>query len=260
MANCLPSLGFGLACWVGLFAAASDAKAQHGIIRGVVVDSAGGPLSEATVGITALRQGYRTEANGRFTFDDLPLGELEVSVRHIGYAPRKLTVSVTATSGDSLNVVLTAQPAILEAMSVSASEKRHRQGIEDFYWRATRGVGTFFTRDQILSRQPQVTSDMLRAIPGAPLARGSNGSQGIRFLAGANPRNACAPALWLDGQRVLGMEIDELTVHDLAGIELYQGTSITPTQFSARASCGTIVIWSRSPTPLGNREPNAASA
>ena len=57
----------------------------------------------------------------------------------------------------------------------------------------------------------------------------------------------CIPLIWLDGQRSPGMEIDEISLGDIEGIELYTGTSTTPPQFWVGTSnhCGTIVIWTR---------------
>jgi len=55
--------------------------------------------------------------------------------------------------------------------------------------------------------------------------------------------------MWIDGQRAPGMEIDEIPLTDIEGIELYNGASTTPAEFSQTNStqCGTIVIWTRLP-------------
>jgi hypothetical protein len=58
------------------------------------------------------------------------------------------------------------------------------------------------------------------------------------------------PTIWLDGQRALGLELDDLSANDIEGMELYQSLSTTPPQFSHGGSttpCGTIVVWSRVP-------------
>src|SRR5438552_8731647 len=246
------SFRFGVFCVAALLLMAGQlARAQQGTIRGTVVDSGGKPIRDAAVFVTSARQTARTDDRGRFTLDRLPLGEVELSVRSIGYFPNK--TSVVAGQGiDSVRVMLDAQFDILDAMTTSASEKRYRQGIEDFYWRAVRGTGVFFTREQIVARQPQFTSDMLRDTPGVRLVRAS-GVQGVRFAGGTGMRG-CIPLIWIDGQRAEGLEVDEFPVGDLEGIELYQGASTTPSQFSARSTgCGTIVLWSRSPTPVPGR-------
>ena len=57
-------------------------------------------------------------------------------------------------------------------------------------------------------------------------------------------------AIWLDGQEVRDMELDNIPVNDIEGMEIYSGPSTTPMQFShgwSRTDCGAIVIWTRIP-------------
>jgi carboxypeptidase family protein/TonB-dependent receptor-like protein len=214
-----------------------------------VSDSTGAPIGNANVGIVALKELTRTDDQGRFAFRKLPPGEVEISVRRIGYQPRSVNVVVTAIAVDSLSVTLVAQPAVLSAIAVSAGELRRRQGIEDFYQRRTRGIGNYFTRQDIETRRAMVPSDVVRNTPGIRVVR-IRGQVGVRFMTAAVARRDCMPMIWVDGQRAPGMELDDLTVHDIEGIELYQGPSTTPMQFSPGGdvtACGTIVVWSRSP-------------
>jgi iron complex outermembrane receptor protein len=229
---------------------ASYAYAQQGALRGVVRDSAGTPISDASVGIVALRQLARTDENGHFVFRKLPPGEIEISVRRLGYEPRTVLVVVTATTIDSLSVNLVPQPEVLAGIAVSTSAVRQRQWIEDFYQRRTRGLGTYVTHDQITARRASVTTDVLRSVPGLRVVRLRGGGQGVRFMSSASFRRDCMPMIWVDGQRAPGMEIDDVPVHNVEGIELYNGPSTTPMQFSQGPDalmCGTIVVWSRVP-------------
>lgn len=229
---------------------ATYAYAQKGMLRGVVSDSAGGPIRDANVGIVALRQTARTDDDGRFVFRRLPPGEVEVSVRHLGYEPRTVFAVVTATAIDSVSVKLVPRPAVLEGIAVSTGAFRQRQWIEDFYLRRTRGLGAYVTREEILSRGTNRPSDLLRNTAGIRIVRLRGGEAGVRFMSASSMRRDCAPMLWIDGQKVPGMEIDALSASDLEGIELYNGPSTTPLQFSQSVSsstCGTIVVWSRSP-------------
>jgi iron complex outermembrane receptor protein len=227
--------------------------AQEGSLRGTVTDSAGAPLNETAVTIVALHQATRTDDRGRFTFNKLPVGDVELTVRRIGYEPRAVRAIITAAAYDSVAIKLNELPEVLSAISVSATERRLRQGIEEFYWRRARGIGKFITRDDILDRHARVTTDMVRAIPGVQVVRTRDGL-GLRFTSGSNGR-PCSPTIWLDGQRSLTMELDEVPVNDIEGIELYQSLSITPPQFwqGNSTSCGAIAIWTRSPTPIGPR-------
>ena len=162
-------------------------------------------------------------------------------------SPRTIKVTLTAAAADSLTVKLTELAEVLSAMAVSAPEAHRRQGIEDFYWRQARGIGTFVTKDQIRARNVSALSDMLRSTPGVRFVR-AGGGKGIRFISTSN-RRECVPMIWLDGQRAVGLELDDVSANDVEGMELYQSLASTPPQFSRGGGtpCGTIVVWSRVP-------------
>ncbi len=241
------TIGLGLAVLALLGALGPTLHAQEGTVRGTVVDSAGKPIADADVAILRLHQLTRTDREGRFIFGKLPRGEHELVVRHIGFSPESLKVAVNDLAY-SYEVTLRSDAAAIEGVTVSASEMRLRLGIEDFYRRRVRGNGgTFYTRDDILARNARRTSDVIRSTAGIRFIRTRNGS-GIRFV--GSDRRECIPVIFLDGQETHGMEIDDISVSDVEGIELYNGPSTTPMIFSARSSkdaCGTIVVWTRIP-------------
>ena len=240
-------LRLGACCLIGLASVfPRQASAQEGTLRGTVTDSTGAPIAAADVGIAALHRLTKTDDRGRFSFDKMPLGPVDVSVRRLGYTPQTVKATVSNTLEFSFSVTLAAQAAVLAGVDVS--EKRRRIGIEDFHKRRIRGVGAFITREDILARHASVPTDVLRSTPGLQIVRTRTG-QGIRFSSASTGRRDCIPMMWIDGQRAPGMEIDELPVTDIEGIELYRGASTTPPQFwqGNTPSCGTIVVWSRNP-------------
>lgn len=215
---------------------------------GSVVDSAGKPLTGATVDVAMLRIQTTTDSGGIFVFGDLPLGPLEVSIRRLGYEPQRVALSISG-SIDSVMVRMVIQPLTLTG--VSATAQRQRLNIEAFYERVRRGTGTYVTRSEILARKPLSTTDMFRSVPGIRVFR-MRGLDGIRFNTSSSMRRDCAPMLWIDGQRAPGMELGEVPASDVEGIELYNGPSTTPMQFShgpAGVACGVVVVWTRPPPP-----------
>jgi len=77
---------------------------QEGALRGVVADSGGAPIAGADVGIASLHKLTRTDDRGRFSFEKIPLGAVEVSVRRLGYEPQKVQATVSNTLEMSYNV------------------------------------------------------------------------------------------------------------------------------------------------------------
>ncbi len=243
-----------LACCACLLAMATrPSAAQSGVLRGVVVDSADGTLIEnAGILVDSLRKVARSDANGRFTLTKMPQGQIDLVVRRIGYKPQRQTIVLSGGVNDSVKVELVGQPEVLKAIAIDASERHLRQGIEDYYVRRAQGIGTFITREQLDELRSTEPTDALRQVPGVQLGRTRNGEKTVRFTGttSINHRD-CAPTLWLDGERVPGMELDQIPAQDIEGIELYRGASTTPAQFwqgnTNNTACGTIVVWSRIP-------------
>lgn len=230
---------------------ATTACAQRiGTLRGVVVDSATrAPVSGVDVSVPALRQTARTDDRGLFTLAELPAGEIELTARRVGYEPQRETIIATGGPRDSVLIVLAAQAAVLSEVAVSATARGQRLGVRGFYARRSNGVGAFVTREDLEARHARVPSDALN-MPGVSVVHTRYGTS-VRFTTRATMRRDCPPTLWIDGQRASGMELDEIPVNDIEGIELYHGPSVTPAQFwqgsTSNAACGTIVVWSRTP-------------
>ena len=231
---------------VAILALSGAARAQEGALRGVVADSTGAPIVGADVGILSLHKLTHTDERGRFSFEKIPVGSLEVTVRRLGYSPQTLTATVSNTLEFSFNVTLFAQPALLDPLDVSA--KRRYAAIEGFHQRRIRGIGAYVTRDDIVARNANQPSDVLRMISGIQMVRTRSGF-GVRFSSATSARRDCPPTVWIDGQRAPGIEIDDLPISDIEGIELYRGASTTPPQFwyAAGPPCGTVVVWTRTP-------------
>jgi carboxypeptidase family protein/TonB-dependent receptor-like protein len=224
------------------------ASAQKVKIRGTVRDSVDTPIADADVSIPAAHLLTRSNETGAFSLDRVPAGHVELSIRRLGYAPATFLLEVSSAV-DTLTVHMVAQALELPGMVVSEQMKRHLLWIEDFYRRRAKGIGgTYYTRDDIEARHASRLSDVVRDAPGVRFVRARDGS-GIRFDSPANFRSNCLPQYFVDGQRVTNLELDDFPPRDIEGIELYNGPSSTPMQFSQGAvtSCGTVVIWSRVP-------------
>lgn len=224
------------------------AEAQRARLVGTVVDSAGKPLSGATIDVAVLRMQTASDDSGVFVLPNLPPGPLDVSVRRLGYEPKRLALSISG-SLDSVVVRMVSQALTLSGVSVTA--QRQRMNIEAFYERVRRGMGTYVTRSDIVARRPLSTTDMFRTVPGIRVLR-MRGTDGVRFNTSSSMRRDCAPMIWLDGQRAPGLELGDVPAGDVEGIELYNGPSTTPMQFShgpAGSACGVVVVWTRPPPP-----------
>jgi hypothetical protein len=241
----------GAAVFLSLFGGTAAGQGGTVTLRGVVTDTGRAPIENVSVSIPAQKLIVETDGRGRFRIRGVNAGEVQLMVRRLGYDPREMNVLV-AVGSDSITVRLVPQPAVLDVVNVSTAEKRRRQGIEDFHKRRINGTGTYITRAEILKRNSFEATDVFRAIPGVRIVRTVNGP-GVRFSYQTkfDARADCPPMIWIDGQRAPGMEVSDVPLTDVEGIEIYRGPASVPMQFSQSLSptltCGTIVIWTKPP-------------
>jgi hypothetical protein len=147
------------------------------------------------------------------------------------------------------------RPEELDPIVVEAERTEFHLRAAGFYQRKDRGMGTFITREDIEDIRPHDVSGLLAwgalnvylrpgpggyLIPAFPAGRSSTKANSVGF---------CYPMYFLDG--IPNMEIvDEggFLIHptQIAAVEVYATRAETPAQFrDPRASCGTILIWSR---------------
>lgn len=215
---------------------------------GFVRDSAGAPVDAATVEVAGALA--RTDARGVFQLWTRDVDTVTISVRRIGYLA--LSALLTARGGrwDTVVVELSRSPLALAAVKVQESPTRRALDLREFEQRRAKGLGVFLTRDEIAARNAARSSDLLRTVKGVRLVRLRDGRYGARFALHGGMRTNCAPDIWLDGQHVKGLEIDDVTATDIEAMELYESLATLPMEFSRGASaqsCGTIVIWTRVP-------------
>jgi hypothetical protein len=225
----------------------SSSHAQGAVRRdvvGVVRDPLGNLLEGVTVEAGA--QATRTNARGAFSLSPPADDSLTVVVRLVGYVPVSVRLGLRDRTWDTLLVHLARAPQALDPVDVTAS-RYTRAGTKGFEERRTRGTGVFVTREEILARNTTLTSEVLRLKRGVNVVRGR-----VRFVSYTGSRGTvCQPNLWVDGARMRGGEVDDISALDIEGIELYASFSTVPAEFtplpSAGPPCGTIVIWTRTP-------------
>lgn len=213
---------------------------------GFVRDARGTVLEGATVDIPGAVA--RTDARGAFRLYTTDLDTVTLTVRRLGYSVVSALLRSRNRQWDTVMVEMEELPQRLAAADVKAAATTRRLGLRDFDERRAQGHGQFFTREQIAGRNTVRTSEVIREARGVRLVKLRNGGYGARFASYSKAPN-CVPNLWLDGQLVRDMEVDDVPTNQIEAIELYENWSSTPSQFSKGTSlpCGTIVIWSRAP-------------
>ena len=226
-------------------------------VWGTVVDGDGSPISGADVILvdhdTATRL-TRTDNNGRFRMEALPSALSLFRVRRLGYQPKLLQVKFTKTNrSTNMVVALESAAAVLDTVVAEADTEivKPNPRLTGFYERSrSNKFGHYLTEEMLARIRPQHTSDALHSVPGVVI-RPSGRIGNIVRLRNCGVRGESServgPLIWIDGVRVPGAELDEITQgDDVAAIEVYNSFAGIPVQFFDRtAVCGTILVWTK---------------
>jgi hypothetical protein len=225
-------------------------------VAGVVADRDGRLVPDAEVSLTehgAAARVAHSDSSGKFSFSELTSPDLILHVRRLGFQPQQLAVHVTK-AGRTANVSVTLEPniATLDAVVVDDEAPRDPPNprLVGFKERlATNSFGHFVTQEMLTNQRPRFASDAIRTLPGVTTRPGAFGS--IVRLRGCGMRGQSAekvgPLVWLDGVRLAGAEIDEVTdASNIAAIEVYNSFAGVPAQYLDRSAvCGTILVWTK---------------
>lgn len=220
---------------------------------GVVKDPRGLGIEGATVEVPG--GGTRTDPKGAFRLFTGDVDTMTIAIRRPGYAPIEALITARNRQWDTVVVELEQVASSLPDVRVE-EERILRTGLKGFEERKGKQNGLFITREDIVSRNSLRLSDVLQTRRGVQLVKIGNNRYGVRFATYSGTKGSgCIPTMWVDGQRAVGMEVDDLPSNTVEGMELYDSFASVPFEFSQSVNnigCGTIVVWTR---PPGTKKP-----
>jgi hypothetical protein len=230
----------------GVFVDAPAEPVEPSMLYGTVVDSAGQPIRDATVeAVTVLRE-TRTDSLGRFAFRNLPSRRHILRIRRVGYTPSYAAADLTTGESARIRVVVR-QYAGQNLGLVVVRAARPPGHLRGFLQRAAKpsGWGRIIMGDEIVTRNPRQTTDMLLAVAGVRV------DQSVRGVGTVYGRGGCLMAVFINGfpaPQTGALSIDDIVAaSDLAGIEVYNGIAGVPPEFMLGGpnSCGTLALWTK---------------
>jgi hypothetical protein len=108
-----------------------------------------------------------------------------------------------------------------------------------------RGVGSFFTPDQVQSAEELRAIEMLQGLPGVRTTVDAEGRERL-LLRGAS--GYCVPTVFVDGVRTewanVNMSLDAIVPMEMIyAVEVHRGVTGTPIEFGSFNDCGVLVFW-----------------
>lgn len=220
---------------------------EQALVRGVVIDARSGDgVREARILLRGTLHTTVTDKDGRFAFADVRPGAYLLQVEHVAYLTR--TDSIAITEGEDLILEVQIAETAIELEPLEVVARARKLVVVGFFERQSRGLGTYFTREEIEERGVQRMSDLLSRVPGLRRTVMSDGRSRIDVRGVKTITSRCDTQYFIDGIRaeigVIG--IDAIPPKDVEGIEIYRGASELPIQFDVgRAMCGAVLIWTR---------------
>ena len=95
-----------------------------GVVAGVVVSEQGRPLARATVAVEGTRRGAQTDADGRFTITEVPVGRRLVRAQSAGYREGSRRVEVVAGDTTRTGFLLTTGPSRMRLRLIDPAPER----------------------------------------------------------------------------------------------------------------------------------------
>lgn len=228
-----------------------DAQTRTITVVGTIVDSATlAPLERAVIYVP---NGKWTETDGRGRFRLAGARPVDVVlVRRIGYHPRSVDIRVNA--GEALvadigTVVMAPLAIALDSINVEA-EWMESPKLVDFYRRRRGGMGRYLSPGEIWTRNPVVSTDLLRFMPGVTVICPGSIRGGLEACTAATTRRGrpCPMQVVLDGIPT-SMALDEIPTMIVTAVEVYSSAAFSPLEIPGRSACGKVVVWTGGHAP-----------
>lgn len=233
----------GLGLLAALLALCPPLQAQRlGSITGSVLTAANrSGILGARVTLVGTPFVVNTNPRGEFSFNGLTPGRYVIQASAIGFGTLSSPIEVKALQ--TLEVEFEADPESVRLPDLEVAETPNLPA--DFLRRSREGGGRYFHRAEIERRDPRTVGDLLRGVAGMRVdCRGPV----CRAVFARSSRN-CQPAYYMDGIPVDASVVWLQPPRDLDGVEVYSGPAEMPPELNRSASCGAVVLWTRTPPP-----------
>lgn len=235
-------------------------KGDAAVLTGRVT-RAGAPIAGAEVWVVLNDTTVKTDSLGRFRVGGLKAGQQLIQVRHIGYAPKRDSVTLKAQQETTREFSMDDVPLLDTMRTVGKGRAYDVPRLQDFEKRRLSGMGGYFvSEDELRKHDGRSVAEILRNYtPGITFEsfKGqlflSSNSAPTRKSQIPNGPTGCWVAVYFDGVILYAgdpglnpPDMKQFLATNLSGIEYYGGASTLPLQYkNNKNNCGTLLMWTR---------------
>lgn len=176
---------------IALFMGFSAMLQAQNVVSGIVTDSIKQPLVGVSVYIPELHKGTVTDANGNYSFKNLPNGRLKINFEYVGYTSQNLEIAKLQKQ-NTLNVQLLTATFHMDAVIVSTAfnkiQSQNVMKVEHATMRDLEKKGTA-TLIEGLATIPGVAQVATGTSIGKPVIRGLSGNRVLVYSQGVRVEN-----------------------------------------------------------------------
>ena len=218
-------------------------------LLGDVVDAVGRPLADVEIFLAGTDFTTRTDARGFWIFPDPPRGARVLGARALGYAPIIRAINISSRRPDTIPLALRKLPRTLSTVKVQATydgAKLDATAMAERIMLLRVSTGKLYTRDSILSRNPQSMVDLLMGIPGIIARREQQGFSVFATRQGlgtsSTPGSGCPMQFFVNRAPVDVEFVASMSPMQWQSVEVHPLTAILSGLPMVSGSCGAIII------------------
>ncbi len=239
----------------GLLPGSALLAQQAGSVAGTVTDIASlRPVAEVRVFIAGTNFRAFTDAEGGYLLSGLPIGEVEVSVERLGYAPAAGTVQLMAGATATLDFDLEVSAVSLDELVVTATGLQRRRELGN-------AAVAIQVDDELERAAPVTLTNLLQGRAAGVQVLQSSGTVGagsaVKIRGSGSISLSNTPLIYIDGSRVSNSvnsgpavggqttsRLNDLSLEDIESVEIVKGPSAA-TLYGAEAAAGVIRITTK---------------
>ena len=228
---------------------------QTGSVTGTVTDAASlRPVSDARVFIAGTTVAAFTDIEGSYRISEVPVGEVEMRLERLGYAPVVRTLQVAAGQISTVDFSLLVSAVALDELLVTATGLQRRRELGN-------AAVAIQVDDELERAAPVNLTSLLQGRATGVQILQSSGTVGaastIKIRGNGTINLSNTPLIYIDGARVSNSvqsgpgvggqttsRLNDLTLEDIESVEIVKGPSAA-TLYGAEAAAGVIRITTK---------------